>query len=66
MSGTRAGGVKAAKTQKRRYGLDVFERIGRKGGSTRTENTKKKGFASFDKEKLIAAGRVGGSNSRKR
>ena len=32
MAGNKAGGLKAAKTNKERYGEDWYARIGRKGG----------------------------------
>ena len=32
MAGTKAGGVKAAKTNKSKYGKDFYAEIGRKGG----------------------------------
>lgn len=36
--------------------------LGQKGGSTQTEKTKNKGFASFDPEKLKAVTQKGGAN----
>lgn len=32
MSGTKAGGLKAAQTNRRKYGDDYYSRMGRKGG----------------------------------
>ena len=32
MAGTKAGGVKAAATNKSKYGKDFYSRIGKKGG----------------------------------
>lgn len=32
MSGTKAGGIKAAKSNKIKYGKDFYSRIGQKGG----------------------------------
>ena len=33
MAGTKAGGIKAAATNKQRYGMNFYEQIGRKGGT---------------------------------
>ena len=43
MSGSKTGGVKAAKTNMERYGADFYRIQGHKGGSKL--NTKPKGFA---------------------
>lgn len=55
MSGTVAGGRKAAKTNLERYGKDFYVNIGRKGGA----NGHTGGFASSD-ELAREAGRKGG------
>ncbi len=60
MSGTRAGGMKAAKTNKQRYGREFYEEIGRKGGKISTGG----GFAK-DPELARKAGRLGGLRSRR-
>ena len=56
MSGTKAGGVKAAKTNRKTYGHDFYARIGRMGG----RNGHTGGFASMPKWKVREAGRKGG------
>lgn len=50
---------------KKKHGDDYHERIGRKGGKTRTENTKNKGFAS-NPDLASEAGRRGGEASAER
>lgn len=61
MPGTKAGGLKAAKTNLQRNGQDFYSRIGSLGG--RVTGTKK-GFAA--NRKLAAeAGRKGGKISRR-
>ena len=62
MPGTKAGGLKAASTNRERHGADFYRSIGSRGGSTPT--TKPKGFAA---NPLIAreAGRRGGTISRR-
>ena len=62
MSGTLAGGKLAAKTNKEKYGDGFYKRIGSTGGATAT--TKPKGFAA-NHERAVAAGRIGGSISRR-
>lgn len=52
MSGTKAGGLKASKTNKALHGADFYQRIGRKGGSVSSTG----GFAS---EKRGADGLTG-------
>ena len=60
MSGTKGGGMKAAKTNKERYGTDFYELIGRIGGKI----SRGGGFAK-DPELARRAGRKGGLASRK-
>ncbi len=60
MAGTRAGGVRAAKTNKQRHGVDFYQRIGKSGG-TRSRNG---GFAA-NRERAREAGRKGGQVSRR-
>lgn len=60
MTGTLAGGRKAAKTTKERHGEDFYARIGQKGGA----NSHEGGFAS-NRELARIAGRKGGSMSRR-
>ena len=61
MAGTTKGGLKAAATNKQRYGLNFYEQIGRKGGKV----SRGGGFA-VNRELAIAAGRKGGQTSRRR
>ena len=42
MSGTKAGGIKAAATNKAKYGDDFYKRIGQRGGQSGTTG----GFAA--------------------
>lgn len=56
MSGTRLGGLRAAATNKQKYGENFYIEIGRRGG----QNSHLGGFASMDKEKVRACGRKGG------
>lgn len=60
MSGSKIGGLRAAKTNKERYGDDFFKKIGAIGG--RNSNTG--GFAA-NHELARIAGRLGGSRSRR-
>lgn len=46
MAGTKAGGLKAAATNKKRHGDDFYSRIGKKGGLLGTTG----GFASKKKD----------------
>lgn len=69
MAGNRAGGLKAAETNKRRQGADFYARIGRRGGM----NGNTGGFASdkvgadglTGKERAVLAGRKGGTVSKR-
>lgn len=60
MSGTKAGGLKAAKTNKERHGDDFYKRIGSKGG----QNGHTGGFAA-NPELARTAGTKGGRISRR-
>lgn len=67
MAGTREGGLKAAATNKQRYGdgrngtESFYSRIGRKGGSV----SRGGGFA-LSHERAVEAGRKGGSVSKRK
>jgi len=60
MSGTQAGGVKAAATNKARYGKGFYDDIGRKGGKI----SRGGGFA-MNRDLAVEAGRKGGKASRR-
>ena len=60
MAGTKAGGAKAAATNKSKYGTDFYSRIGKKGG----EAGKTGGFAA-NRELAKRAGRIGGLKSKR-
>lgn len=70
MVGTKAGGLKAAATNKQRYGEDFYKRAGEKGGA---KSGKAKGFASENigsdgltgRERARIAGARGGAISRR-
>lgn len=61
MAGTKAGGQKAAATNKKLYGEGFYAEIGAKGG----RNGHTGGFASMDREKVRECGRKGGQISRR-
>ncbi len=60
MAGTRAGGLKAAATNKAKYGKGFYSRIGKKGG----QNGRTGGFATNPELAKIAE-RKGGLISRR-
>lgn len=60
MAGTKKGGLKAASTNKTRYGKEFYARIGAIGG----KKTGLKGFA-LDRERARRAGQIGGRISRR-
>lgn len=62
MVGTKAGGLKASVTNKKKHGEDFYQRIGHKGGSKKGVL---KGFALMSKERRSACGRKGGSVSKR-
>ncbi len=61
MAGTKVGGMKAAKTNKQRYGANFYEMIGRTGGTI----SRGGGFAK-NRALAVEAGRKGGQASRRR
>ena len=61
MTGTKAGGMKAAITNKQRHGEDFYAKIGQKGG----QNGHTGGFAG-NPELARRAGAIGGKISRRR
>ena len=61
MAGTLLGGKRASETNKRKYGEDFYRNIGRMGGVAKVP----KGFALMPKEKVIQAGVIGGTKSRR-
>lgn len=60
MAGTKAGGMKAAATNKERHGEDFYSNIGRKGG----QNGHTGGFVA-NPELARVAGAIGGRKSRR-
>lgn len=60
MAGTKDGGIKAAATNKAKYGKAFYAMIGAKGG----KKTGAKGFA-LNRELAAKAGAIGGRKSRR-
>ena len=60
MAGTKAGGIKAAATNKEKYGSEFYANIGRKGG----QNGHTGGFAA-NPELARIAGSIGGKISKR-
>lgn len=69
MAGTRTGGLKAAKTNKDKYGSDHYARIGRIGGKNghsggfASNVVGKDGLTGWERSKI--AGKKGGTISRR-
>lgn len=61
MAGTKAGGQKASKTNKERYGKDFYKSIGRMGGKNghtggfASKTIGKDGMTGFERAKLVGA-----------
>jgi hypothetical protein len=66
MAGTKIGGQRAAQTNKDRYGLDYFKKIGSKGG-TKTHQSGKLALVNFSarREDARIYGAIGGKISRR-
>lgn len=60
MCGTKVGGLKAAKTNKKKYGEDFYVKMGKKGGLAQVP----KGF-SMNIKLASKAGRKGGKKSKR-
>ena len=65
MAGNKIGGLKAAETNKRKYGDDFFVNIGKRGGKKGKADGAIKGFAAATPEQRAEWGRVGGKRSRR-
>lgn len=68
MSGTKAGGIKAAQKNKELYGKDFYARIGAKGGEKGTDGGFKyaqKHYDPDDPRHPSGAGRKGGKLSKR-
>lgn len=69
MSGTKVGGAKAAYTNKLKYGLDFYARIGERGGRNghtggfNSDKVGKDGLTGFERAKIVGA--KGGKISRR-
>lgn len=69
MTGTLAGGRKAAETNKRIHGQDFYVRIGRKGGKNghtggfNSEKVGRDGLTGFERARIVGA--KGGRKSRR-
>jgi general stress protein YciG len=63
MPGTKEGGIKTRQTNLAKYGLDYYQKLGAKGGKVKSD--KPKGFAAMPKEKVSAAGKLGGQRSKR-
>lgn len=69
MAGTKAGGLKAAATNKRLHGEDFFARIGKKGGRNghvggfNSDKVGKDGLTGWERARI--AGRKGGKISKR-
>ena len=69
MTGTLAGGRKAAETNKRIHGEDFYARIGRKGGKNghtggfNSEKVGRDGLTGFERARIVGA--KGGRKSRR-
>lgn len=62
MSGSKLGGLRAAETNKKKYGKDFYAKLGSKGGKAKNPN---KGFGSMTPERRREVSRKGGRNGRK-
>lgn len=63
MAGTKEGAVKAAQTNKEKYGPDFYREIGAKSWDN-PERSHETGFALLPKEKVVELGRKGGQQNK--
>ena len=61
MAGTRTGGLKAAATNKAKYGKGFYSRIGKKGG----QNGRTGGFYNNPRHAGQKGGKIGGLKSKR-
>jgi general stress protein YciG len=65
MSGTKAGGIAAAESNKRKYGHDFYANIGRIGGAKSTKGGFwHKKYVLGDTESISRAGQMGGAKGK--
>lgn len=62
MSGSREGGIRAAETNKKKYGKDFYANIGRKGGRKSHPETR---YFAMHPEIAKTAGAKGGKRSKR-
>lgn len=65
MSGTKKGGLKAAATNKKRYGDNFYVIVGGSGGASHSKGGFKY-MAEHDPQRLRSLGSKGGSKSRRK
>lgn len=64
MAGNKEGSLKAAKTNKEKYGPDFYKKIGSKSWSN-PDRSRKTGFALLKKEKHLELSKKGGQKTKK-
>ena len=62
MAGSKSGGLKAAKTNREKYGFSYYAEIGRRGGGQTRPETR---YWRMNREAARAAGAIGGRKSRR-
>lgn len=65
MAQTKAGAAKARETNIKKYGPDYYQKLGAMGGKKGSKDGAIKGFAAFDRDKLLQVSSKGGRISRR-